>query len=565
MLEGLAGRFNLSALKKPILYILALDLAIYLVGVTWGLPNVEDWLTDSLAPYHPLIGLSKAFSFGYFNKYPVVHQLILAVLNLPVVIGAFIAHISPDGFRLYEFLSYARSAEFATWLILIDRLVSVTMGLLTVYFLYLGARELFSERAALIGALLASFNISLNYYAHVAKVEVPYVFWAVVSLYFLIRIVKYDGLRDYVWCVVAASLSHGSKDQGYAIFVLPFVLFMVVYQVVARSDKALSIRDVLLRKKLWIGAGALVVSSLLAQSVLFNPDGFVARFEHLTKEGGVRNIQYSYAIDGIYALWRDSIKFMMLDAMTVPLFVLSVAGMGLVAYRYRKDGRELFLKLFYLFPALSYSIFFVQVIRQSSVRYSLPTSLFITVFAGFAADYLLEKTAGLGKKAVSVMLVLVGAFALYEGLSVNATMLGDVRYDAEAWMNTHMTKGAVIEYYSYLQYLPRFPGGSRSYRVKNDVGDIEKRRPDYLVLTSKYYQRFLRKPELDTGRMTTIRMERDSKSGMPEFLDDLFADRLNYRLEKRFDLDVPFFRVPAAQKISPDHILVYRRLGAEKK
>ena len=68
-------------------------------------------MSDDLAPFHPLIGLSKG-SPGYFNKYPLVHRVILALVNiLNVRCGP---HAAADGFRLYEFLVYVRSADFAS-------------------------------------------------------------------------------------------------------------------------------------------------------------------------------------------------------------------------------------------------------------------------------------------------------------------------------------------------------------------------------------------------------------------------------------------------------------------
>ena len=119
---------------RPIIPVLLFAAVLFTVGITWGLPHVESWMSDDLAPFHPLIGLSKGFSFGYFNKYPLVHQVILALVNIPLVVYAVASHAAADGFRLYEFLVYVRSADFASGLMLIDRLVSVVMGVGIVLF-----------------------------------------------------------------------------------------------------------------------------------------------------------------------------------------------------------------------------------------------------------------------------------------------------------------------------------------------------------------------------------------------------------------------------------------------
>ena len=94
---------------KWLLLILFISFIIFITGIEWGLPNSESWCPDSLAPFHPLLGLSRFFSFGYFNKYPQVHQTILAVLNLPVVITAIINSNPFNNFNILKFLMIIRS------------------------------------------------------------------------------------------------------------------------------------------------------------------------------------------------------------------------------------------------------------------------------------------------------------------------------------------------------------------------------------------------------------------------------------------------------------------------
>jgi len=76
--------------KKPISYIIIFSIVLFSLGITWGLPHIETWCPDSLALLDPLLGLSQLFSFGCFNKYPLVHQVIFAIVNLPVVLAAAI-------------------------------------------------------------------------------------------------------------------------------------------------------------------------------------------------------------------------------------------------------------------------------------------------------------------------------------------------------------------------------------------------------------------------------------------------------------------------------------------
>lgn len=544
--------------KKPITYVLLFNTVLFCIGITWGLPNVETWMADSLAPFHPLIGLSKGFSFGYFNKYPIIHQLILAILNIPVVIAAIIESNPLEGLQLFKFLVLMRSADYATALILIDNMVSVVMGVLTVYFVYLSGRELFNERTGLFAAAVASFNAVLNFYSHTAKVEVPYVFWAIVSLYFLIKVVRYDQTRDYIACAVFACFSFGTKDQGYAIFVLPFILYLVVYQAVYR-EPGVSLVRVIFRKRLLLFVAAFIIAAVLAQN-LWNIQGFMERYRLLTGDAGQRAIGYSYAPAGIIALLYDSTVAMIRHAMGLPIFLLCVLGIALVCYEHRRDRKKLFFSLFMIFPALSYYLFFIQFIRQSEVRYSLPQSIFISVYGGFAVCFLYEKLKGNYRKALSVALVLIGLYSFYKTFSINANMLFDVRYSAEEWMRAHVPKGSTIEYYAYLHYLPRFPEGTSSYRIKKGALDIESRKPGFLVLSSHYYPRFLIEVHSSGGRIRTIRNIRERGSEFAVFFERLFANELNYRLVHRAERRIPFFETIDSPRISPQHILIFERV-----
>ncbi len=550
---------------RPVRLVLFFSLVLFATGITWGLPNTVSWMADDLAPFHPVVGLGQAFSFGYYNKYPLVHQVILAVLNLPALLWAIFSHVTRDGFQLFQFLAYGRSAEFATVLTLIDRVVSVVMGVGIVYFIYRGAAELFGGKAGLWAALFVSLNAILNYYSHLSKVEVPYVFWAVLGLYSLVKVVKYDRRADYVYTALFACLSFGTKDQGYAIFVIPFLFYLVLLpsalpegrrngRLRAVSQKYPCIRPL---HGLVHAPRGKCVSELRRSRGTFS-------VSHRGR--GKRSIGYAFDVTGMAALLYDVAHKMAFEAMGVPAFVLAVLGIGLAAYDFRSDRRRLALAQVYCLAALSYHLFFVQLIRQSSVRFAFPQSVFLAVYAGYAVSRFFE-SAGENRQrrmAGGVLLCAVLAFSLYNTLSVNMNMLCDARYAAERWMEKNVPSNATIEYYTYLHYLPRFPSRALSYRVKEDIADIERRRPDFVVLNStmiaKYDARKTARGAARPGRVTSLRQIRRGRSEFPEFLNRLLGDELNYRKAFQSDLRVPFFRNMRALNISSEYIVIYRRV-----
>ena len=146
--------------------------------------------------------------------------------------------------------------------------------------------------------------------------------------------------------------------------------------------------------------------------MFLNLDGLVARFHHLTGEGGTRSISYSLAPSGIFTLWRDAFGVMMRDATGIPAFILGVLGIGLAAYDSRRDRAGLLLRMIFFVALVSYSLFFVQIIRQSNVRFVFPQSVFLIVYAGYAVDRLIDLAAATGSRIWKPALAGVLAFSL---------------------------------------------------------------------------------------------------------------------------------------------------------
>ena len=145
----------------------------------------------------------------------------------------------------------------------------------------------------------------------------------------------------------------------------------------------------------------------------------------------------------------------------------------------------------------------------------------------------------------------------------NINLLFDVRYKTEKWIKKNIPEGSKIEIYSGYEYLPRFPENVKEYTVTidDDILSIEQRNPDFLILTSKYYPRFLYDIDQKSinGRLSvTDKKLNFSRTDFNAFFKLLFQNKLNYILLKRFDYDIKFFK---HNGLTPDHILIYKRKG----
>jgi hypothetical protein len=541
--------------------VLALAALIFGSGLTWGLPHHEDWQSDSLTPYHPLVGLGQLFSFGYFHKYPLVHQLLLGILDIPVMVAAFIDSIEPNGFSLMALLRALQSPEYATPLLVIGRLVTIAMAVGTVWLIYLFTRSLAGERAALSAALLVCLNTVMNQLAPVAKVDVPYVFWAMLSLHMMVRAAQTGQTRAYVTCALAACLSFGTKDQAYAIFVLPFIAWLVV-EPIWLGDRTVPLTARLFARPVRAFLIAFAIGTLLVENVLLNWTGLLKRIAHLTGDAGFRSAAYSTDAMGVFAQLVDFERWL-IEAQGGPLaHGLCALGIALTVLDRTLASRDRLLRLLPLLASVSYYLFFVQIVRQVADRFALFPSVVLCFYGGVAVAWLFESARSVVLRwAVRATVAAAVLYGLFATLQLDLDLVHDPRYDAERFMARELRAGARVEYYGYLHYLPRFPAQSKPYRIKSGVLELPERAPDYVVLSSLDYGRYFgSKTSVSVGgRLTaTTRRARDRASDFPELYRRLFGGELGYvevaRFERRFK---SLKRHPSV----PEMVRIYKRAG----
>ena len=126
-------------------------------------------------------------------------------------------------------------------------------------------------------------------------------------------------------------------------------------------------------------------------------------------------------------------------------------------------------------------------------------------------------------------------------------MLLDPRYDAEAWMRTHVRPGDVIETYGQNAYLPRFPQGATVIRIgtkppkaRNPLPGItelqepfDRPRDSRFIVVNDWWLRHYTEPQSELGGHRIPSRAQAALYGR-RFCADLFpgaeSGRLAYRL-----------------------------------
>jgi hypothetical protein len=263
----------------------------------------------------------------------------------------------------------------------------------------------------------------------------------------------------HLWpAVLSAAASVATKDQAYAVFFLSLPVFLISWLTAVSRPQ---VRE-FLRALLLAGAVGLFLL-LLVDGALINPGGFAQRLHFLAGPASGDYATYPRNWDGLLALLSDMAAWFGQGHGALAV-LLAVLGFGLQA----RSGTGRGTWAAGLLPALailSFTLCFNFTALRSDARFLLPQAVLACVYIGIAASWLISRLSRWGRLAGGAAVTATALLALHHCLAISAAMLQDPRYEAEAWMRTHVRPGDVIETYGQNAYLPRFPQGALVVRI----------------------------------------------------------------------------------------------------
>ena len=466
-MPGLTGAFTLRSVVAPsespsrrlLLTVLATSLALNLVGVGWGLPSRDGWAVDELNPRVILAGIETRFSGDWHQPaYPPFHYYLLAATYLPVLALDLVDPMSLEGH---------------TWFFLFGRVLSLAMGMGIVLLLYRLGRDLFDPLSGAFAAIAMALSAPFVYYAKTANLEVPLLFWFLLSYCFFLRLDARGELRDYLGFTLSAVLAMGTKDQAFAFYVLPLAVFALL-----RARREGSLVRVLIDRRILFSLLAGILSFLALHNVVFNYRGFLHHFEEiLWARGHYRLFEGTLAHQ--FTMLRQTLRHLGF-ALGWPLAAAGALGLAL-ALREKKFRRSTLWSL--LFGA-SYYLFFIVPVLSTWLRYALPLAAVLSLFAGLGCSRLWSR--GLWARATVGIALL---YSLGRAVSVDALLLEDTRYHAERWLRANVSSSRVVGYMGPEYYLPRLHEFSTK-RLRPTETVLDRERPDLLVVNPDYASRF---------------------------------------------------------------------------
>lgn len=510
------------------------------VGIGWGMPASDAWDNDGVAPRDFLAGLVMTFTPGDFYTYPPVHLVLLGILTLPITI---LVALRAPSLAPADLVAKAIEVPYMTAIAYVARATSLAMSLGIVWFVGRMAAEIRAHslgvdadvdprarRAALSATAFAGVSMTLTYYAHTSNLDVPYLFWGTAALSVFVRALARNEPKLLRRAVVLAVLSVGTKDQAYALFLLPLPIAFLAW--CATSPFARSNRKVVLRNALVALALAIVVF-LVADGVVTNPTGFRARLAFLSGSASQDFAHYAPTWRGRLSILEDIVKsveryYPALLALAIP------AGIALETFRAGKKRGHGAVAFVPLLAAVSFVVAFNFVARRSEHRFALPQWTLLAAYGGLFMEPLVFAPRRALRIVAQGVLAVLFALAIFACATVDANLVLDPRYAAEEWLRTHVRPDDVVETYGLNVYMPRMPRGVRVMRIGpepkekrsplpgvEEVEDAFANAPNrparFIVVSEGWVWRYLLNPEmkLEGGRelpATQLRTGRDVES-----------------------------------------------------
>lgn len=409
----------------PLAALLFVSLSLNLVPVWWGLPTDGDksWAFDELSPDHH--GFRSAGR--HRGRYPPLHYDLLRGLYKPV--RAATAH------GLLPLSEVSLRGVLQT----IGRTLSSLMATATVLLIYLAAARLMDRPGPLLAAAVVALSAPFVYFAKTINLEAPYLFWFSLALYFFVRLLESHRLRDYLLFAAAMTLSICTKDQAFALYVLP-LLWLIVDLHRHRGSGGGSRRGVMAtmfdRRLVWSGLLSLTLF-ILIHDLLFGFDDFLHHLAFMRGPGARAWREYPMSWSGQISMLVQAIEHTAF-IMGWPAFTAAVLGATIATANRRAENRLLGLALF----PISYYCFFILVAQFHYVRFLLPVALVLALFSGrfFIAVLGLDRARAIG--CVAVALTLLGAAR--RSVSLDLQMAHDSRYAVEAWLTENQIDPTAI-------------------------------------------------------------------------------------------------------------------------
>jgi len=536
----------------PLLLII-LGFGLYMPGLSWGLPTTVSWSQDNIAGFRAL-GPVADWPEDWKGRYPPLQYFVLSAAYQPVL-NSWKADgdlVETPGGQLSLAPPHAPKIGL---LILIARVITMAMAVLAGIALFAaGLRITGSEFAGAAAAVTLMTGAAYTYFAHLANVDIPSIFWFCVSLYLFARAVSTRHALDCALLGVAAALAVGTKDALAGVYPgMALVLWLTDAQGLANGRAWLAAAWRSLWRVRWaVGLICFALPFLFLNGIFHNPEGYLERIRYWLDFDANTLHARQQRYDGQIALLFATFSYAA-GAVGWPLLV---AMIGATVYCLRRHAR---VALIVLTPVISYYLIVIARIDFVYSRFLFAPLALLGILVGMALrDWWRQAHLPLATRCVLPMLVFLPTLGY--AIAIDLEMTRDSRYAAEAWFLENAPPPADVGAFPAFEgfpfkphYLPRLADlGYRTYPVLMSRDSFTSTQPAYLALTQYTWE--------------------DFNERQRECMNALVAGELGYEVVAQFDkqflgtgrswLALAGWGAPTPGKISPS-LIILRRMNAD--
>jgi len=474
------------AFYDPLPLLLAvLALAIYLPGITWGIPyptgldRTHAWGNDDQVPLAPLAEMHNTFFVAKPDRniaYPWFHFFLVASVYSPYFLYLLLTGGLKDISPIFPFGLTDPNATFFH-LSLIGRSVSLLLAIATIVGSYYTGKYLWNRRVGFLSGILTMLMFPMAYYARVGNLDIPVLGWTSLGIAVFVLILR-KGLtiRLGAWFAVFVALAVATKDQAAGSF---FLLPLVLLSLHLFSKEQHSLWGWTSR---WTAPFVTAVSFLFvyifASGIPIDPTRYLQHVSKILAVGGqgVLYLRHPGTWEGYVSHAQDLLGYLV-DVMSWP--VLLAAGIGVI-FAIKQDRRSLWL----LLSSLGFLLILAPV-RMSRMHYLLPVALPLIPFAAFAFFYALRCQNWIRLTSVIVVLLAISHLFL-QTIDLTHAMIFDSRYTASEWFKEQSKPGDQVVYFAARHFNPYFEDYITSIPVwhrAEALPTIQRIRPEFIVIT----------------------------------------------------------------------------------
>ena len=407
-----------------ILGILILAFCSRIWGIGYGLPYFfigdEQALVGGALKMAELRTLLPVFYPDEFRLmyYPPLIPYLYLIFFAPLILIKFLIGSFGSLIELKNSLILDSSSLWLT-----ARLISVLIGTVTIYLVYLIGKKIFNQWIGLVSALFLTFSFLHLQLSHFARHWAPAIFFTYLVIFLAFLFYKNPQKKYYLWTGLIAGLAFGvSYFTAISLLLVLFIHFL---------PKGSSFFQKLKDKNLWLMMVIFIVVAFIF--VFLHPQEF---FRILVGEDS--GLVQSKNLAGLLSSFGYYFQVLLLYEPI--LLFLSLIGWLILWIRSKRYGL-IFLFWPFIYIAVFYSFF------HHEPRYIVFIIPWLALLAGYALYSISKRLTSIIPKKLAVVLILLLVFGYPLAVTIKYDSLlvkKDTRLLAEQWIKNNIPAGSRI-------------------------------------------------------------------------------------------------------------------------